>query len=1079
MTYTNDTYISKSSTNSCTFNRIGKLHKRLDFNTKSNFIEAPIKMDSSFLNHDIEVDYRPSKISQDSHIKATNKYGMGKYEDTETVFTNIINHFNLKHPNFTDQQMIKYMKEHVFKSFLEYFPHITEYANTATNEDILHALIFDLNGERRDDSSCGIDYPKRQAIHEHYSHDVAYLIDCFRDKTFNYDTRILVKSFLKDELRDKNKDCRGICVPQLPLFLCGFYLGLWIYRYLKEECNNSTAFAVGSVPLDYTYKFMRFNHNENILSTDISGQDKFKSVAFHEFFEEFLKFCLPNEILNIEWFMREEVYERNWVDFYGNVLRINWGEISGGSLTIIKNCFHTAWLNSLESCVYTMKKYMKQVTSSLRILTAPCNATIMCLGDDLLRQSHCKSRDENFVEIAGLMQHALTIESDGPLSETEFLSNKYHKVYNIVVPYYCNLDKAISTLNYMKCDFEDYCQKLSSFKNLLAYAPEGTKYYYLAIAIDNHDKLVRKQANVSTPYINYGYIRNQRHDNIMRCFTVGKEVLKNLVMPNVQSKLNRNPRNPNNTRVVVQTTPVSTGRVKKARAKPTREIVLTTQQQNTRRKSRGKNKGSKPKKKNDIETKTKKYIQTIIDPLTCGRLPSDTGSNTAIWAKEINYTMTFSDPQAEYVAYAWSPNTKSNFMALTRNSGLSGNLAFLDTTTQFNVGASTTQINTMNTAMPLQNGSILVVSPLKPTTNYVPMGEQLGYYRGKFTVTTTAIAELVISHPSVIGVQLIISTVDADGVVMTSYNGTATTTSSVGIAGLLMGNAAVTSINNDFTTNGAFGLVIGFKFTSASNTANAGISLEIAPGALDYSDSYTWKRMPFGYSFDPATGISTRGQSADDLAAYLKSYPSHRVNAFRAVTHTNNSGAGSNGVTQVTRRIPSGEDISLYQDPASLYNLLSQLGAQEQATNKLSVEYLYTRDADRQWEMIPTDAEEIFDPRLFEILSNRFYPVYVTVVKKPLSIVNSDTILPLIISGTYSICLEFKGISTLSQLRLPPLGQADYRSIYATYARQYTDDFGKNSDHMKKALKVAADLARNPAIQRMTLTLLQLGVSLI
>lgn len=353
----------------------------------------------------------------------------------------------------------------VMKIFLRRLPGLTSCYERFSNQKIISLMKHSQKGDLRPETSTGYGFDiKRKAMADKYPNEINDWLN-----EFDCSIPVFAVAFLKDEMREKGKDTRSIMVFQIYLWLIYQRHFGCILQYLDRENPDALSFGHSVDHAYFTKKLRRFAPHGETHSIDLRKQDsRFGSWWVKWFIDLLFEHCdFPNSArCEMSWLMNEAFFEKKLVDSYGNILTFENGELSGFPGTIVFNSFYSLFFFAVSDALLMFEEGFNPNS---------INYPLCVLGDDVLVQFKHYDVYEKVVNTAN---HELYHSKFESLWDADFLSLKFHKVNNWILPYYCNLDKMNASLRYCTGGSPDsYFGKVCSFINLLRYAPENTRYY--------------------------------------------------------------------------------------------------------------------------------------------------------------------------------------------------------------------------------------------------------------------------------------------------------------------------------------------------------------------------------------------------------------------------------------------------------------------------------------------------------------------------------------------------------------------------------------------------------------------------
>lgn len=1024
--------------------------------------------------------YAPADLSISGSIQATNKYtGARDFIDYPSLLSHI-----QKAKSFEQPVMLQFIKD-VDTAMDKHLPDINMYIRLLSADRVIYLIEYDLNGNRREDTSCGLDYPTRMYILKHHSDDVRKLVDSLHQGEFDYTLDTYIKSFNKDEFREVGKDPRGISVPQFIVWIVGMVLHGGFYEYLKKYLyHHSSAFGIDDSPVSWTRLFRKFSLDNTTFCQDIGKQDSRYNCAVADYLERRSANVLTKHVRLLQWWFDQMFHNKRWVDAYGNVFNMPHGNCSGHSNTITFNGDMTLLCHSLAEALHKADHGEWP------------GLVIVCTGDDTVFQVAPKYRDTyisclNYI-VCDTFNHELKGNVYPSLHGADFLSRTLHIRGNLIYPVYSNIAKAIASLSYYTGDIEDYVAKLESFKRLLMYAEPLTNEHVLLEWCDNASRdLHAKYKDCRCPYIPIPtlLLQNSSYTSSYCSNSVGG--------------LKFDMSSTNNVKTNVKKERALNERIRKQRAELRKQQSTIESKKKNGSKSRGQGSKSKPSRNQAAARGARNYdapaskammvnkdkrvqaiLHTMIDPSKSVRLPSDDPSSlTTLWkcpasGYDIQYQ---SNPESPGFAIMDNPDGLfflDKWQYSDTVSSLSQSVPKNGSYTSSFTGVKWC----LDVPMSSTTGTIIPTSALKGTAGFLGMSTSTlsdtvpgPYYRGEFTCTGGSAITLsyTSSNPYASSVINGYFTVNEDGTMKKLV-----TFPNISVGGQASGSTQInagtlTTFVNDIADSYGFNFYIQFQSNeSQNNRYHWSLSVDFA-GTLTRAAGYSWKHVPFGYTLAADGNVSTSPFS-HALGAYLSAYSSYRPLARSTSLHTQNFGAGQNGFCHVARRIPSGANsVRELLDPVALFREVSMIPGQNEASDRqYSDTYYFMRDRPEQWDFSPTTDGILIDndvKRAF--IQNSRWPCYIAVFLNPKSIVNPEITIPTVLMGTINQSWEFMGSSPLGPLAYPPSGQAQYRELYAVIVRQYATTIPTNSGHMRTMRAVIKQVAMSPATRVLAETL--------
>lgn len=430
--------------------------------------------------------------------------GLTKYHEQPNQMINnkqflacIIDHFKL------DVELERF-EEDLNDVMSQFLPGLRKYVRIKTNDEVLDLMIHDLSGELRAETSTGPGFKmKRKTMARQDADSVhEYLNTPF------FQHPVFTKLFLKDELREivdgSVKATRSIAVPQVTLWLrTTKYLG-WLYDYFKKEQPlTPTGFAIDSSVSTWTSLLANFKLDAETQECDMVKQDSHMGAYYIDWLINFiLMYCedLDPDIESIVRWCFDEIFQhKKVIGAHGKVYNFTNGEMSGGPLTILINTIHSLFFHAITHLVLLYKN-----CTDTHIQFYP----FVCLGDDTLMQCPEPLVFETVCKLGG---HATTSLRGSLCNDMSFLSKKIHKESVGFIPYYCNLPKFLSSIQYTTGSEVEYFQKLNSFAREFAGAPAGSlEDYYGRTCSDYALEMLRKYDSLlplANSYVSYEKLR--------------------------------------------------------------------------------------------------------------------------------------------------------------------------------------------------------------------------------------------------------------------------------------------------------------------------------------------------------------------------------------------------------------------------------------------------------------------------------------------------------------------------------------------------------------------------------------------
>jgi hypothetical protein len=407
--------------------------------------------------------YAPAKLKLSDVEKGLLKYFNPIIHPTkESIFNDLVITFKL--PVTPDK-----LETLILEEFSTYFPGIERYMDEKLSFDrVVYLMSHDLKGDLRKKTSAGIGFKHdRKEIARLFIDDIR---SCYELDTFDF--HILWKLFLKDELRETDKDTRSIAVPQLHLWVIAMsHLG-GLYEWFSDYLPSWSGYGLDDRSFSWHQKFKDFNPSRVTYGFDLRKQDSRMSPGFIQFIEYYIKTITPIKHWNaIEWFFNESFYAKKIVDTKGHILSFSQGEMSGNPFTILINTMH----NLFTHVIHTVIMDLKGDDLSQEIFVV--------LGDDTIMQS---SNPDLYKEVCLLLGHETTTESGSLYDDVTFLSQKITIYKGEIVSYYSNLEKMYASLRYTTSGINEYFMKMCSYHAQLIFAPKGTEEHEWRQRIEAH-----------------------------------------------------------------------------------------------------------------------------------------------------------------------------------------------------------------------------------------------------------------------------------------------------------------------------------------------------------------------------------------------------------------------------------------------------------------------------------------------------------------------------------------------------------------------------------------------------------------
>lgn len=319
-----DTYVSRGISDSVVFFRRSRLILKPQFTTASKYKRLT---NPTFTNHFASVNdqaelFRPAGLNLIDMAEGINKYsGHCTFYTKSQYLEGIKKHFNFEAPTTVLEDLI-------FKAMEVWFPNATAYSRVLTTDELLDCFVHNLGGDRRANTSCGIGLPKRLVLIEKHMDELRAFCDLLDNPHMSPDFDILIKVFLKDEMRETGKATRSITVPQVHSWFVGMKLFGWLYKYLHST-DNATAFGIDNSIGAWTHHFMGFDKGPDVLtlSDDEGKQDAREMESELRLAYEAIGCCyIKTQYEELEqWFYNQMISDKLMVDGYGNVLLVHHG----------------------------------------------------------------------------------------------------------------------------------------------------------------------------------------------------------------------------------------------------------------------------------------------------------------------------------------------------------------------------------------------------------------------------------------------------------------------------------------------------------------------------------------------------------------------------------------------------------------------------------------------------------------------------------------------------------------------------------------------------------------------------------
>lgn len=454
------------------------------------------------------------------------QYGLAKYSfdpkirTLRTYYEALLSCWNSTTDSYIPLEMFPYehFTVHFTSFFTTFFPNIHAYAQDMCplpNDQVLFYADHDLNGTKRDPTSAGIGFnlTRNELVDENHPQNIRKDIIEFLNQS--YLPPVYGKMFLKDELRDKTKETRSIAVPQVTLWFYGMkYIG-FLYLYFKQAMLmgnwNPIAFGLDDGEYAFTYQLRDFTLYAKTFEADLKKQDSRMNASFIDFTEMWIQQITAHRFdTEITAFFDEGYRYKKLVDAYGNVFSFEHGEMSGVVTTIL--------MNSLESVFfYVLPQYFSRLAVAChpgRTLKLPESYAVSVLGDDVIAQ-HNSLYTKLYVSFVKILERDVLYENKLQfVNEATFLSWKFDYRNSKLLPYYCNVDKALGSLHYYTGnDVLNYVAKLESYKRMLCNAPANTEEEKLYDFIESV-RLHFKKLGFTSNYFTRDYLLHDRFKDI-------------------------------------------------------------------------------------------------------------------------------------------------------------------------------------------------------------------------------------------------------------------------------------------------------------------------------------------------------------------------------------------------------------------------------------------------------------------------------------------------------------------------------------------------------------------------------------
>lgn len=395
------------------------------------------------------------------------------YHDHLDYFTKIISEFDL--PIDPDT-----MSNGIYHIFLRTFKGIKAAYHEKNSDQIIRLMTHTNKGTLRKETSCGPGYTiKRKELARNYSDLIRELVESDFE-----DIPVFYQLFLKDELREivdgKVKNTRSIAVPFISSWIQTMkYLG-WLYDYLESTmCSTPIKYGMDTTPVLWTHAFSDFDCGSEAEEADLVGQDKYMDAGFLTFFREFLFLIGPDEgnYQNFVYdFFEKHFFEKQVIAAHGRVYTFSTGNMSGGPITIIINCFHNFYYHAVNMYIAQVKRQEGELRKGLVVATTFTPYPLAVLGDDTAAQMGPMLLKQ-YARVLELANLSLTSGVFPFSNGVSFLSKRMYVDEGMIVPYYCNIDKLKTTIMYTSAGVEEYFEKICSLVRETALAPPGSEAY--------------------------------------------------------------------------------------------------------------------------------------------------------------------------------------------------------------------------------------------------------------------------------------------------------------------------------------------------------------------------------------------------------------------------------------------------------------------------------------------------------------------------------------------------------------------------------------------------------------------------
>lgn len=420
--------------------------------------------------------YAPAKISYKATISSISKYfnQPHTFHDTTGFLSQFIKEFNL---DIRPEQLL----ELIFSKLDDIYPNIATYLHPISDDNVIDLLTHDLSGELRKDSSLGIGYKikRKDFARKHRSWIIEFLKQLPMWPVF-------WKEFLKDELREIEKEARSIAVPQIHLWLVAMKIlgGLYYYHRDTIHSNRTThAFGIGTDTYSWTLLLKRFNEKLKVCCFDLKKQDSRMAHGLVMLIKSWINTLVPSSsACYVDYFFDESFTNKKVVSPDMNVYMFSDGEMSGNPLTIVLNTLHN-------NILFILTEIITDEIIPRRVL-----------GDDSLFQC---TQPYAYTQVAAFCGHLVYESYNDLYNDSLFLSWKFNKNGPFSEPYYGNVEKMIASLHYTKVDVNSYLEKVNSFRIMLAAAPPGSIEDYWFKRCDAFMITMLKDPRVDIDRFNY------------------------------------------------------------------------------------------------------------------------------------------------------------------------------------------------------------------------------------------------------------------------------------------------------------------------------------------------------------------------------------------------------------------------------------------------------------------------------------------------------------------------------------------------------------------------------------------------